>query len=236
MSGADGFMALGDMLVGGPKRRAEDEYAGQYRKNAQAADSMWKARDMRARAIAREGLKPELFTQAGIPENQAPLAATILQAGDTPNLRNAALGDLGDMALDKEIRSRMEAGDFAGANQLTAVKADKNYEPVRVTGGNMMPSGVALGDEKFEVVPLPQTLATIEQKEAQIDQGQQRTNATVARANRPPAGRPSTPSDDKVVLAQARERVAGGADPKVVADYLRSKGYPDVAKKIHAGK
>lgn len=42
----------------------------------------------------------------------------------------------------------------------------------------------------------------------------------------------SDPSSDAAVLAQARQRIQSGADPKAVAAYLASKGYPGVANKL----
>lgn len=175
-----GGRALGDMLVGDADQRV---YTDQLKRNFEAQDAFAKARQQRAQMLARDGITPEAAIAAGIPANQAPFVVSLVGAADTPNLRNGGLDELGDLAIDAEREKAMTAGNFQRANQLTALKTDKNYEPVRIAQGNAMPSGVGLGDELFEMVPLPQTLATIEQREKVGDAALVRANAAANASN-----------------------------------------------------
>lgn len=242
-----GGAALGDMLTGGPGRRAQGAYVDQFGKNAKAADAMWQARDNRARAIAREGLNPEVLGQAGYDEKLAPLLANVLAAGATPNLRN--LGDFAnpaDRLIDAERAEALKAGDIPRYNRMTALATDKAYQPARVTNGNILPDGVGLGDEAFQMVPLPQTLATIEQKEAQTQRTQAqigndaaRTGAYVDKQHRAPAPRSggsskpaTTAQDEAAVLRKAREAVAAGASVEAVRKRMKDRGYGKLASKL----
>lgn len=223
--------ALGDILFGKEDPRA---YADQLGRNASAQESMEKARRERLRRIAQEGLQSAIKADPVLGA-RSDLAYSILgQAEGQPNLSTytGGLGDLGDLAIDTQREEALKAGDLRRVNQLTALKADKNYEPVVVEDGLLRPSGVDLADEAFTMVPTPTALSTIEKNE-QLGQ------AAITRANRPPAPRtprPSASADEAEIVRQARERISGGADPKKVADYLRAKGYPSAAKKIYSGK
>lgn len=173
-----GGAALGDLITGGPAQRAGGAYTDQFRKNATAADAMWKARDSRARAISREGLNPETLVSAGYDPRMAPVLSNVLGASATPNLRN--LGDFAnpaDAEIDKQRREALAKGDTALYNRLTALATDKAYQPARIAGGVITPDGVGLGDEAFEVRALPQTEALIEQREASADATRVRADA-----------------------------------------------------------
>ena len=224
--------ALGDALLGSSDERT---YYDQLKRVYNADEAMSEASIRRSQAIARAALGDatrNMMKSRGFSDADAEYTAvTHGMATGQPILRHATqgLGDLSDMELDRHIQAKMETGDYRGANQLTAVKKDEFYEPVRLVNGNLIPSGVGLGDEGFEMIPLPQTLATIEQKE-------QLGNAAMVRANKPPSGgggRGGKPNPEDDVLAQARERIAGGADPASVATYLVRRGYPGVAKRIY---
>lgn len=221
---------VGQLRQGSDQKAYVDQLGRAYdtrRKRAQAILD-------EARADSRtQYLTPASLAKAGIPAEQVDLAMGVLGTADTPNLHN--LDNLGDFAVDRQREEALSGGNVQRYNQLTQLKADKEYQPVRAVQGNLLPSGVGLGDDAFEMVPLPQTLATIEQKEKLGE-------AALVRANRPPAARsssgrkPSAASADADILTQARARIAAGANPKTVADYLRKKGYPGVAKKLHDGK
>jgi hypothetical protein len=225
-----GGIALGQLLFGRADPKAGLAEEGQVYKNASALEQ---ARIDRAKRMAYDALPeaiggdPELGKRAAL--NQA--LATI-----NPNLSVLAEGSLklGDLAVQGQRSEAIDANQIPRYNQLTALQNEKPYEPVRVASGNMMPSGVALGDEAFQVMPLPQTLATIEQKEASIQQGQQRTNAAVDKAKRGPQGgkKPSTGSDEAAVLADARAAIAAGAPVAKVRARLKERGYSKLAGKL----
>lgn len=227
-----GGIALGQLLFGQADPKAGLAEQGQVYKNTSALEQ---ARIDRAKRMAYEALPdairddPELGKRAVL--NQA--MATI-----NPNLSILAEGNmkLGDLAIAGQRSDAMDAGETPRYNQLTALQTDKPYQPIRVVGGNMMADGVQLGDES--VVPLPQTLANIERSEALTNQGQQRTNAAVDKKRHGSQGgnKPTTASEEAEVLRQARERIKTPEDAKRVAEYLRAKGYPGVAKKIYSGK
>lgn len=225
-----GGMALGDILFGRADPKAGLAEEGMVYRNA---DALEQARISRAKRMAYDALPdairndPELGKRAAL--NQA--FGTI-----NPNLSVLTEGNikLGDLAVQGQRADAIEAGQFPRYNQLTALQEDKPFEPVRVTGGNMMPSGVALGDEAFQVMPLPQTLATIEQKEAAIRQGQQRTDAAVDKKRGGSQGgkKPSTASDEAGVLADARAAIAAGAPVDKVRARLKERGYSKLAGKL----
>lgn len=223
--------ALGNILFGKEDPRA---YADQMNRNADAQTSLEKARRERLRRIAQEGLQGAIAKDPVLGA-RSDLAYSILgQAEGQPNLGTytGGLSDLGDLAIETQRQKALDENNIPKFNQLTALKADKNYEPIVVEDGLLRPSGVGLGDETFTMVPTPTARSTIERNERL---GQ----AAITRANRPPAPRaprPSASADEAEIVRQARERISGGADPKAVADYLRAKGYPNAAKKIHNGK
>lgn len=222
---------LGDMLLGNSGQAAYTEQLG---KEYQAQERMAKARQERSKMIAREAL-PAAIKADPVLGQRADLASAILgMAEGQPNLGTytGGLGDLGDLALDTQREEAAKAGDYRRLNVLTAIKADKNYEPVVSEDGNLRPSGVALGDEAFRVQPLPQTQATIAQKGKQGD-------AALIRANKPPASRargggskPSTASSEAQVLADARSAIASGASVASVKQRLKDRGYSKLAGKL----
>lgn len=233
-TGYEGWTKLGEMLGGsigtpGTYEKALGQQYDSQRSGYQRDKAMQEARIARAQAISREGLPAAIASDPELSKRLALAQSVLGMAEGQPNLSTytGGLGDLDDLAITEMIKQRLAAGDVQGANQLTSVKTDKLYEPIREVGGNLLPSGVALGDDDFTMVPLPQTLALVDQREAA-------GNAAMIRANRPPAPRKtSAASAEAEALEQARERIYGGADPKTVADYLIRKGYPNVAAKIH---
>jgi hypothetical protein len=192
-NGYEGFAALGETLAGGNRGRREDAYIKGLGEGYTVQTKMEQAGRERAQRIA-EDLKTQArqraadayrayATSRGLPAEAGELGAVFAQGGNM-NFGSFMGGDeqLGDRELDRQRLVALGEGKIEHANQLAAVANEKAYEPVRVLGGNLVPSGVALGDDAFQVRPLPQT-------QASIDQGAQRTRAAVARAGRPPASR-----------------------------------------------
>jgi hypothetical protein len=241
-AGYQGFAALGDVLGGGATRRADargQEYLGQ------ASDTAYKfnrAAQERSDAIIKQSMLdhrqaldtalPGVYTDP----KQAALASAVLGSNSTVDMDQ--LGKFQKpsyRALDAEQQDALGKGDFKRVNAITAVLGDKQFEPVIEKGGAYIENGATLGD--LDAIPTPATAERIDQMHAQTAQGQQRTNAAVAKSNRAPAprGHSSAPNEETAILDQARERIAKGADPAKVASYLRGKGYPGVAKKIYGG-
>lgn len=131
-----GWAALGDMLAGGVQRDAEDEYAGQLKKNYDAFGSLEKARNERAMRMYRDQL-PQAVKAMGLP----PEVAAILGASASPDMRN--LGTYQDpYAKDAYERRALAAGliplsdgsmpapDDSVVNRMTSLLDNK---PMRVT-------------------------------------------------------------------------------------------------------
>lgn len=223
--------ALGDIVSGGPQRRAKGVYVDQYRKNAEAADSMWKARDSRARAIAREGLSTDTLTGAGYDAKVAPLLANVLAAGATPDIRN--LGDFADPAdrlIDAEREAALKAGDMPRYNRLTALATDKSYQPARIEDGVITPDGVGLGDSAFKVQPLPQTQSLIDQRAASSRATETRADAYADHQRRAPAPRarsskPEVDADTTMawITAKANDLAKSGKSDEYVQAYIRNE-------------
>lgn len=232
-SGQQGWRALGEMLggnIGTPSTYENQMKAmAQYDKAmADARRANYSAINAGAQAGARTALTPDLMVRyaAGEPEAQAVVMASTLGAAPTPNLRN--LGNFQRPGYGEFVNRANEAGvlgDIPTANRFNALAQGKPYQPMRVLGDSFVSDGVALGDAV--AIPTPESLSRIEWNEA-------RARAATTRANRVPASnRPKSAAVvEAEVVAQARERIAAGADPARVAEYLRSKGYPGAAKKI----
>lgn len=223
-----GGAALGDMLFG---RADTKTYPDQLKRNYEAQDAFAKARIERAKMLARDGLAAAIAKDPDL-SKRGDLATSILgMAEGQPNLSTytGGVGDLNDMALREERQKAMDAGNIVQANKLNAVITDKGYEPLISEDGNLRPSGVGLGDEAFEVMPLPQTLAAIEQKEKLGE-------AAMIRANKPAAPRstraPSAATDESAVLKQARDAIAGGASVEAVKQRLKDRGYGKLAGRL----
>lgn len=225
-NGYEGFAALGDLLTGGVGRRAESSYYKGVHEGASASRDLDLAREERARRMAREAL-PDAIRSAGLEHPE--LASAILgMATGQPNLGQLTDGykDLGEMELQRQQVEAMKAGNTELANRLAAVRSDKSYEPVRAVDGNLIPSGVALGDPGFKVQPLPQTQATVDLRHAQAHK--------VAQPPAPHAGTHSSGggSADDQVLAEARAAIAKGADVHAVRKRLQERGYGALARKL----
>lgn len=97
--GYEGWAALGDMVAGGPRHRAEANYPQRLKQNFDAFDALEQARIRRAQAMAREAL-PAAIQSSGI--QHPDLAAAVLGAAPgQPNLSTytGGLQDLGDIEL-----------------------------------------------------------------------------------------------------------------------------------------
>lgn len=221
-----GFAALGDLVAGGPARRSEGEFFKGVKESATAWDALDQAREARARRMARDSL-PNLTREAGVPHPE--LAAALLQmARGQPNLGSVTGGlqDLGEIELERQQVEAMRAGNIRLANQLNAVRADKNYEPVRSVDGNLIPSGVTLGDPDFAIKPLPQT-------EARVDLlGAQKTKALRPPAARAPLGGGAAPKVEDQELANARAALQAGVPRAKVIEKMRARGFGSLAKKL----
>lgn len=239
---ARGGIALGDVLGGGVEQRAQLNGAKYERQRYDAFGALEDARKKRSEAIianlqaeARGGLGAAIAADPVLGGPRSALNQAMLgMATGQPNLNTQATGlrALGDIEIDRERQDAVKTGDIPKYNQLTALVKDLPYQPARVVAGNILPDGVALGDDDFSMVPLPQTLATIEKQEAL-------GAAATTRANRAPAQRAprvaTTAGAEASELSQARAAVQAGADPAAVADMLRKRGYPGLAAKV-AGK
>lgn len=131
-------------------------------RGAQTQNAMQEARINRAKALIEEQRAAERAkghaTIAGVYKDpaQAALADMVLLGNENINLGN--LGKYQNpnyLPAQTQAATDMNAGNFAGYDQQTALATGKPYEPVRVVDGTMLPSGVALGDAAFQAMPTP---------------------------------------------------------------------------------
>ncbi len=226
-------------------------------------EAMEKAAFERNLNIARgAGLVEKLQSVLG--DEQGGLVAQILQGNRTMDLGQVdgysrpgyldaanivARGTLGDPApvvgtgealgedemyarsLGAEVPELEAIPDIPAVNRARALMAEKDYQPTRVLGGAFVPDGMTV--DNFEAVPTPEVLSRIEKNATLGD-------AATIRANRAPASgakgakAATTASAEASELAKARAAVQSGADPGQVADLLRRRGFPGLAKKIYS--
>lgn len=243
--GYEGFAALGEMLGG--KIGKPGVYEDTLKKAYSTEEQLQQARRARALALidsgrleSRQAVTPELLQRAlgGDIGAQAELGAGVLGGNQTMNL--GQLGEYQRPHYGQNLNAAQEAlgsGDVAGYNRFNAAAEGKSYQPIRELGGAYIADGVALDD--IDMVPTLGTLSRMERDEAAIAQGQQRANAAVAKAGRAPASggggkKPSTSANEAGELANARAAIQAGADPAQVAELLRSRGFPALAKKVYS--
>jgi hypothetical protein len=219
---------------------------------ASAQNAMQQARVNRAKAMIEEqraaerAKLPSAVSGAYANPQMAALAEAVLGGNETSDLRDLgslqnpnALGALGQAATD------MQGGDFAGYNQQTDLAAGKPYEPVRVVGNTMLPSGVPLGDAAFTPQATPVGSADITLKNALGDAAsalaQQRTTLTPLKADytrartdatlHPPV-RPKAPSataaDDTAYIQKLQRAFAGGKSYAQIAAAAQQDGKLDL--------
>ncbi|GAB3744793.1 hypothetical protein [Lysobacter olei] len=196
-------------------------------------DKLLDARKKRDEEINRAGAKDKLVA-AGVPVAQADLISTLMLGGLGSNYANTMMGE-GRRQEQGFRQSAVDAakasGDFTDYNAPLLGLENGPVETAKVQDGNILMG--MFGDEPA-IFPTEQGRARIESEQALAGQRRASGEAALIRANKPPAARSGRSGGaDGDVLAQARERVAAGADPKTVADYLRRKGYPTVADKIY---
>lgn len=243
--GFEGWGALGEAVAGGIG--TPGAYESGLKEGYSAEKAMQDARRARSLAIidagradSRAGITRELVMAAmnGDLEAQATLGAGILGGNQTMNM--GQLGKFQQPHYGKNANIAQEAllGDTPDAglhNRANALINRKEYQPVRVAGGAYMEDGVTLGE--LDMVPTLPTLSRMQRDEAITSQRQQRANAAVAKSNRAPAARAGAAGKaqkpDDVELQNARAAVQAGADPAAVADEMRRRGFPALAKKIY---
>jgi hypothetical protein len=193
---------IGSLVTGQPNYGST--YFKTLTQGAQAQNVMQQARMNRAKALIEEQRAAERAklptAVSGVYTNpaQAALAEAVLGGNTTADLRDLgtlqnpnAVAALGEAATD------MQAGNFAGYNQQTALATGKPYEPVRVVGNTMLPDGVPLGDAAFNATATPVGQADIEERLAQ------------AGAAHALAGQRNTLTPIIAALDQARAAAAG---------------------------
>ena len=185
-NGYEGFAKLGDVLLGGPQARAQanapkyyEEAARANRAGHDALKALEEARIATAQRIARENLPKAIAGDAAL-AGHGDLASAILgMSTGQPNLGTftEGLADLSDMEIDRQIREKLDAGDVAGAQRLSAVKTDK-----------VLPSLEAAGKVVFtpvtgDIVTTPLGDAEIGADQALVTQRQAAASRDLARAD-----------------------------------------------------
>lgn len=146
MSGFELGGILGDLLGGGPRKRAEAEYWPQYGKVATAMEQMEQAKLARSRNINRDSLPTSMRAYYG---DATDFLSNVLLAND-----NVTLGSLGELARPGAVQARLtqrdallgDVVDPALANRANAFASGKDYQPTRIVGDTMMADGGGLGD------------------------------------------------------------------------------------------
>lgn len=236
-----GFKALGEVIGGsGAPAQGSDAYlsglTGGYRAQ-QAGYGRDKAREdariARLMATAREAI-PEALQGAGYQENMQPLLSAILQGNRTMNLNQ--LGDYAVVEAGPAFTASAEAaqaGNTEAQNRQMALARGQQYEPYSVAGGGDVLLNAGTGDTKLTDLGQAAVLA----QEALAGARQASAAASEARADLTSRTDPNrsraTTSAENTELEQAREAVQAGADPKMVAEMLRKRGFPAAARKLY---
>lgn len=231
-TGYEGFAALGDVLFGGPGNRAEADYPKHYKEAAQAnaagsdaLRALERARIERSKRLARDNLAPAIAAHPVLGQNADLATAVLGMASGQPNLGSYTngLGDLADIELDTQIRSRLEAGDIAGAQTLSAVKTDKVL-PTLGAGGKAVFTPVT-GD--VDITALGDAQLFADDALAQ----QRLASASVSRAKAATGGWKPTAAKDPAavqakidwITAQANKKLADGETPPYVDAWVRNE-------------
>lgn len=224
----NGWAALGEVVAGGGNDGSE-AYLDQYRKNSDAASAMWQARRRRAQAINQEGITPDAFIAAGVAPEQAGLAASVVGASSTPNVRNAGLSELADLELDRERAEAARAGDTDRLNRLTAVKADKLMERTRITQGQAF-DPYAAPSQEVALTPLGEAevaadLALADQRQSHASVYDAQAAQGGFRPSSPKAPKPAGETQAKVdwIIAQANKKLADGETPPFVDAWVKNE-------------
>lgn len=229
-----GWQALGEMLTG--QVGTPGAYQTGLREGYTAEKAMQDARRAQALATidmmrlrAREGVTGAALQELGYGA-EAEVLANILGSNATMNM--SQLGDFqrpGAVEAAAQARTLLgDTPDIEAGNRGLALYEGKPYEPYALGAGGKT---VFRGDTgSVELTPLGEADLAAE-------------NALADRRRRPSAERaastpkpPTAAASEAEVLAQARERIAAGADPKAVAQYLQAKGFPTVAARIYKGE
>ena len=245
-SGFEGFAELGEAVTGG--LGTPGAFEGGLKEGFTLEKAMQDARRARSlatidatRADSRAGITQELVMAAmnGDLEAQAALGAGILGGNQTMNLNQLGKFQLPGFGQAVNIQREALLGDTPDANLANRARAfieGKEFQPVIVGGGAFRENGVTLGE--LDMIPTLPTLSRMQRDEALTSQGQQRTNAAVAKSNRAPAARnggaakpPTTAQSEAEILAQARAAIPAKGKEAVIK-MLQDRGFSKVAEKL----
>ncbi len=233
--GYEGYADLGEILAGAAPTK------GVFGKDPKATvaleAALANAKIARDKAMAREGLRGKMGSaMPDLPPEMVDLLAALTSGSESTGTGfSAAQQGMGRMqqntarqrALDQPMPGTEGYGDITpdALNQVLAIAGDKLLSPTNV---DVLPQ--ARGKERTQD-------ATTILRDAQTESAKQGAKAHEAAAEashaRAAATTTKTPSESADLLKQAHQKIAEGADPKEVADYLISKGYPDVAAKVY---
>lgn len=224
---------LFDAVSGAPRQGGI--YYRTLTQGAQAQNVMQEARINRAKALIQESMlqhrravTPQAMQTLGYSPQSAAALGDILLSSAEPDIRRFgplanpnAVPALGQAATD------MQAGDFPGYNEQTALAEGKPYQPVIVAGDTLRPSGVPLGDSAFQMVTTPTGQATIGEKnalagaaEALIKERDARTAAGFTKKGSK-APKPATPTKTLLETLLPPEDTANGPAPLDVPRAMR---------------
>jgi len=122
-----GGAALGDLLGGGPAKRAELLYPEQLKSAATAAEALDKAAITRKQRLARDALSSAIEGDPSF-AGHAPLGEAVLgMAEGQPNLNTyfSGMKDAGAIELQNKELGAIQSGDLKGAQAYAAVLKDK---------------------------------------------------------------------------------------------------------------
>lgn len=208
-SNPDGTPSLYDAATGNVAPGTT--YYNTLKTGSNAMQAFQDARDARTKAMIDQGRLthrqsvPASVQQVYSDPNQAALVSNVMLSNNNPSMTQAGVWQNPNaLPAYTKAAADMNAGNFAGYNQQTALAGGKPYEPVRVVDSTMLPSGVPLGDAAFTAQPTPAGSATIglrgaETLAAQALAGQReaKTNAI----NNPKAGKaPKVAAATRTVL------------------------------------
>lgn len=209
-----GGHALGEILTG--QIGTPGVYEDTLKKVYGTEEQLQQARRERSRAMtakrmfdARSAITEELLARvfSGDPQAAAELGAAALGSNQTVNL--GQLGKRQRPFYDQNViaaQEALESGNFVDYNRFNAGALGDEYDPIKQEGNVLRPLGEGIDSEGFVMIPTPESAERIAATQARVAQGQQRTDAAVARAKRAPASR----SVQKVMTEAEYKRLPSG--------------------------
>lgn len=217
MTGYQGFAQLGEMLGGGgqPDGTAYAQglqAGGRAREAGYSADKAFEeARIARMMAEARSSF-PQVFEGQGY----TPLESALMQASQSPNMRNLGLRERANFVPDTALAAEaLAAGNLPGYNAFTASALGEQIEPYSAVGGG----NAVMRADTGEIALTPMGMADAAADSALAGSRANTGKAALIRAERGPAPK-AAPKGAPAGAKRAKDGKLYAPDPARPGKYL----------------